>query len=85
MKNAIHIFSVLLLLSPQLTWAYDWEEEEGGGEREIQINRVRNYAGSADEQDLKVLKSIPNPPRSPDGVELVKRADAEPDDHDSAN
>lgn len=81
MKTAVHIFSVLLLLSPQLSLgAYDWEEEESGSEREIQINRVRNYAGGADEHDLKVQKTIPNPPRSPDGVELIKRADAEPEE-----
>lgn len=81
MKLAFLIFYMALLFAPVVSFgAYDWEEEEVG-EREIQLNRVRNYVGGADEEDLKVQKALPNPPRAADGVGLVKREDAEPDDH----
>ena len=72
-----------MLFLPVLTFAYDWEEEEGGQvEREIQLTRNRNYPGGADEQDLKVQKSLTQASRSPETpTELIKRDDAEVDDH----
>ena len=86
MKLAFQIFSVIILSLPLSAWAYDWEEEEGSQvEREIQLTRNRNYPGGADEQDLKVQKSLAPASRSPEAAaELVKREGAEPDDH-SAN
>lgn len=84
MKITFQIFSLLLLLVPQLSFAaagdYDWVAEESG-EREVQVSKNRNYAGGADEQDLKVQKYLAPPSRSPDAVVLEKRADAEVDDH----
>lgn len=82
MKIAFQIFSVLILSAPMLTWAYDWEEEEGGQvEREIQLTRNRNYPGGADEQDLKVQKSLTQASRSPEAAaEMIKREGAEPDE-----
>lgn len=90
MKRALQIFSVLILSVPTLSFGapgvYDWEAEEGGAgngtvEREIQLTRNRNYPGGADEQDLKVQKSLNTPTRSPESAsELVKREGAEPDD-----
>ncbi len=70
-----------------LTFAYDWEEEGGSGsgtvEREIQLTRNRTYPGGADEQDLKVQKSLTQASRSPEAAaELIKREGAEPDDHE---
>jgi hypothetical protein len=89
MKIVFQIFSVLMLSLPVVALAYDWEEEEGGpgngAEREIQLTRNRTYPGGADEQDLKVQKSLAPVARSPEAAaELVKREGADEDDH-SAN
>lgn len=81
MKRLKLLFTVIVLFVPALSWSYDWEEEEGGVEREIQVTRNRNYPGGADEQDLKVQKYLTQATRSPEAAaELVKRDDAEPDE-----
>lgn len=82
MKKLFQIISVLILVSPVLTFAYDWEEEEGGqASREIQLNRDRSYPGGADEQDLKVQKNLTQATRSPEvATEVFKREDAERDE-----
>lgn len=80
MNLRFQILSLLIILVPQLTWAYDWEEEVNGS-REVQQAKTRTYAGGADEQDLKVQKYLAAPTRSPDATVLEKRADAEVDDH----
>ena len=85
MKRAFKIFSVLILFGPLLSFGasgdYDWEAEEGGGEREIQLTRNRTYPGGADEQDLKVQKALTQASRSPEAAaELIKREGAEPDE-----
>lgn len=86
MKISVKIFSVLILSFPMLSFgapgAYDWEAEEGNQtEREIHVTRNRSYAGGADEQDLKVQKSLPQPSRLPQAApQLVKREGAEPDE-----
>lgn len=86
MKLSRQILSLLIVFAPILSWAasgsYDWETEESG-EREVQVVKNRNYPGGADEQDLKVQKFLAPPSRSPDAPELVKRADAEPDEDHS--
>ena len=82
MKTVVQILSFLLFFFPLMAWSYDWEEEESGVEREIQLTRNRNYPGGADEQDIKVQKYLNQPSRSPEAAaEVVKRVDAEVDDH----
>lgn len=81
MKRTFLSVAVIMLFVPQISFAYDWEEEEGGVEREIQLNRNRNYPGGADEQDLKVQKSLTQATRSPEvATEVFKREDAERDE-----
>ncbi len=83
MRRAFQLLSILSLIFPSMSLAYDWEEEEGGQvEREIQLTRNRTYPGGADEQDLKVQKSVTQASRSPEApTEVFKRDDAEVDDH----
>ena len=84
MKIITSVFSLVIIFGSQLTWAYDWEEEEIGrvDRSAIQAQKTRSYLGGSDEQELKVQKILVVPSRSPDGgAEMVRRADAEPDDH----
>lgn len=84
MKKAFQLFAIVVFLFPLLTWAYDWEQEESGAEREVHLNRARSYAGGADEQELKVQNVLPNPPRSPSGMNLMKSINAETDDESNS-
>lgn len=86
MKRTFRLLSILLVLSPAMALSYDWEDEVGGpgngtAQREIQLTRNRTYPGGADEQDLKVQKSLTQATRSPVAApEVTKRDDAEPDE-----